>query len=181
MLAACKEENAETQQQLPRENQTVVGEQKEPSGKDPLENLRERAVREDDKAGRIAATLIPLREAFAKAEKEGGGTLWKNVQIEMAEDCILHLFNQARGNEEIRVDLTRLNINGFSLIADRAEGEYPGLRIRTIGGQAAVEIYRNGKLAESLEALEIYMPERKHIEQITPIMVQLLRICYDLQ
>ncbi len=149
------------------------------SGKELLDSLRRQAVREDDKAGRIALSLKPIREEFAKSEQVMPEL--KDVKVEVGEDCILHLYNHAQGEEETRVDLLKLDLNGFNLIPDFTQEDRPGLRIRTINGEAAVEIYRDGQLVDSRESLEIYMAERKNIERIVPVMVQLLRICRDLQ
>ncbi len=180
VFAACESESVRDQavEDLAASGETKQQAGQTLSGKDLLDSLRQQAVREDDKAGRIAMSLKPLREEFAKSEKVMPDL--KQVRLEVGEDCILHLYNEAHGKEEIRVDLLKLDLNGFSLIPDFTQEDWPGLRIRTVNGEAAVEVYRDGKLVESRESLEIYMAERKNIERITPVMVQLLRICRDL-
>ena len=159
--------------------QTEEENAEELTGKDLMQDLREQAVGEDDKLGRIEQALKPLREEYAKSEKVLSSL--KDVKVEMGEDCVLHIYNHARGEEEVRVNVLKLDVDGgFSLIADMNPGDLPGLRIRTIGGESAVEFYRDGQLTGSQEALEIYMAERANIERITPALVQLLRVCRDL-
>ncbi|HHJ50488.1 MAG TPA: hypothetical protein ENJ88_06230 [Phaeodactylibacter sp.] len=159
--------------------QTQEENTEELTGKDLLQSLREQAVAEDDKPGRIEQALKPIREEYAKSEKVLASL--KDVKVEMGEDCILHIYNHARGREEVRVDALKLDVEGgFSLIPDLNPGDLPGLRIRTIGGESAVEFYRDGKLTGTQDALEIYMAERSNIERITPALVQLLRVCRDL-
>lgn len=105
----------------------------------------------------------------------------KDVSVEIGADCVLTISNKAYGDEVTRVNLQALDPNGFGLIPDLNEGDFPGLRIRTLEAKPAVELLKNGALVTTRSELVIYLANRPAIERITPYMLQALNICQGVQ
>lgn len=164
-------------------------EQKEPAGpgdgdstltgKELIDRLESQAVEESDIGGRLLATVVVLQEEFSKSEKLMPGL--KEVEVKIGADCILTISNRAFGKETTSVNLKDLDPNGFSLIPDLNEGDFPGLRIQTKGGAPAVEVLKNGVLSSKKTELVLYLANRPAIERITPYMLQALNICQGMQ
>ncbi|MBK7407703.1 MAG: hypothetical protein IPJ40_06235 [Saprospirales bacterium] len=105
-----------------------------------LEQLRAQAVDENDIYGRLRATVSILQDEFSRSEAAMPGL--KKVSVEIDANCLLTISNKAFGDEMTRVNLQALDPNGFSLIPDLNEGDFPGLRVRTLGGKPAVELLK---------------------------------------
>ena len=155
---------------------------KEPAtqtGKELIEQLEAQAVDESDIQGRVQITVEVLREEYAKSDAAMEGL--KKVEVEIDANCVLTISNKAYGNEITRVNLKDLDPDGFGLIPDLNEGDFPGLRIMTKGGSQAVEILKDGTVINKKAELVIYLANRPAIERITPYMLQALNICQGVQ
>ena len=149
------------------------------TGQELIDRLAAEAVDENDIQGRLQATVVVLQEEFAKSEKLMSGL--KNVKVDIGADCVLTITNNAFGKETTRVSLKDLDPKGFSLIPDLTEGDFPGLRIQTLGGATAVEVLKDGAVINKKPELVLYMANRPAIERITPYMLQALNICHGVQ
>lgn len=148
------------------------------TGQQIIDQLKAKAVDESDISGRLQATVTVLQEEYTRSEAVMKGL--KKVKVEVNGDCVLSISNAANG-EVTRVSLKDLDRQGFSLIPDLNEGDFPGLRIQTIGLKEVVELYKGGDLALKKSELVIYLADRPAIERITPYMLQALNICQGVQ
>lgn len=144
------------------------------TGRQIIDQLKAQAVDEGDLMGRLQPTAQVLQEEFTRSEKVMKGL--KNVKVEISEDCVLSISNAATG-EVTKVSLKDLDRQGFSLIPDLNEGDFPGLRVQTTGLKEAVELYKGGDLALKKNELVIFLADRPAIERITPYILQALNIC----
>lgn len=162
--------------------ETSAANQAEPASSSevaPIDRLKSQVVDESDIYGRLRATVSVLQDEYTKSEPTMPGL--KHVSVEIGADCILTISNKAYGDEVTRVNLQALDPNGFSLIPDLNEGDFPGLRIRTMESRPAVELLKNGALVTTQPELVIYLANRPAIERITPYMLQALNICQGVQ
>ena len=137
--------------------------------------MSENALEEGDKAGRVLASIKPIQEEFTRSEADMPEL--SGVEVSIDGDCNLRITNHASGEIETRVNLNQLDSNGFSLIPDNAPGEFPGVRVASIGQEAIVEVYRNGELITRDNELVIKLVDRTAVERITPVLLQMMMIC----
>ena len=169
LIGACKQsENPPVSEETPVEDSTQ-------SGKEILDDLRDKAVSEDDLLGRLRSSLIPVQEEFARSENSMPQL--SGVEVSVDENCQLTILNKAEGEIATKVNLGQLNTEGFSLIPDMTEDEFPGVRVSTLDEAAVVEIYRNGELLQKNNELVIHLVDRPAIERITPVILQMIMIC----
>ena len=147
------------------------------SGKELLEELKAKAVDENDIEARLAGSIEPLREEYTKSAK-AMSTL-KDVAVSIDADCNLLIENSAKGKGLTKVNLKQLDTEGFGLIPDLNPEEYPGLRIKSIDEAPVVEEYLDGQLVNKNNELIIHLATRESIERITPVMLQMLYLCQD--
>jgi hypothetical protein len=168
-LSACSEEPSTTTPD------PVDQEPTEMTGKEILDSLQSVAIQEDDLSARLQASIRPIQQAFT--ESESAMPDLSEVTVEIDDNCILRIVNRANGLIETRVDLNKLNPQGFSLIRDEQEGEFPGVRIAAQNNEPVVEIYRNGELFTRDNELVIKLKDRSSIEAVTPVLLQTMLIC----
>ena len=145
------------------------------SGQEMMDQLRAQALEESDIEGRLQATVGVIQEAFSRSE--AAMPALQNVRVSIDGDCMLTIGNYPEPGAETRVSLKDLDPDGFQLIPDQQEGEFPGLRIRTLDGRPAVEVRKKGRVLQQKNELEIFMADREAIGRVTPYMVQALNIC----
>lgn len=145
------------------------------TGNELMKELRAQAVDESDIEARIQRSLEPIREAYAASEPTMDDL--KDVKINIIDDCLLQIENNARGQQVTQVAIADLDPNGFGLIPDQKDGEFPGLRIRTIDQKPAVKELLNGKEVNRNNELVIKLANRAQIEKIAPVMLQILYLC----
>ncbi|MBK6905124.1 MAG: hypothetical protein IPH04_20560 [Saprospirales bacterium] len=150
-----------------------------PKTEDPVEQLKDKAVAEGDIYGRLQASVVVLQEEFTRSESSMPGL--KQVKVAIDANCILSISNKAFGNEETRVSLRDLDPNGFGLLPDLNEGDFPGLSIRTLGGKEGVELWKDGTRVHQKTELAIHLANREAIGRITPYMLQAINICQGVQ
>jgi hypothetical protein len=148
------------------------------TGKQVIDQLKAQAVDESDILGRLQPTARVLQEEYTRSEAVMDGL--KKVKVEIGGDCVLSISNAATG-ELTKVNLKDLDRQGFSLIPDLNEGDFPGLRIQTTGLKEVVELYKGGDLVLKKNELVILLADRPAIERITPYMLQALNICQGIQ
>lgn len=148
------------------------------TGQQIIDQLKAQAVDESDILGRLQPTARVLQEEYTRSEAVMEGL--KKVKVEVGGDCVLSISNAATG-ELTRVSLKDLDRQGFSLIPDLNEGDFPGLRIQTTGLKEAVELYKGGDLVLRKNELVIFLADRPAIERVTPYMLQALNICQGVQ
>lgn len=148
------------------------------TGAEVMAELEAQSFEEDDIEGRIKNSISKAQAEFTKSEVEEKMPGLKNVKLVVDADCNLTITNEDGEGSMTKLNLADLDAKtGFSLIADMAPGEFPGLRIKTIDEKAAVEIYQGGKLVNKDNELVIFLATRQHVERITPIMLQSIQIC----
>lgn len=148
-----------------------------PVSADPMENLRAKAIPEDDIYARVSQSLVPLQEEYSKANGKVPGI--GKVTVFVDEHMTLLIKNELNNDVyETKVNLKNLQSDGkgMRLVPDLSPGDFPGLRIFTIDNKPVVETYKNGKLISTDDFWEIFLPTRENIERITPVMVQTIRI-----
>ncbi|MFZ2899750.1 MAG: hypothetical protein WA004_14075 [Saprospiraceae bacterium] len=148
------------------------------TGQQIIDQLKAQAVDESDILGRLQPTARVLQEEYTRSEAVMEGL--KKVKVEIGGDCVLSISNAATG-ELTKVNLKDLDRQGFSLIPDLNEGDFPGLRIQTTGLKETVALYKGGDLVLKKNELVIYLADRSAIERITPYMLQALNICQGVQ
>jgi hypothetical protein len=162
-------ESNESPRDAPRTDSSTV------SGREMMDQLRAQALEESDIAGRLQATVTVMQEAFSRSE--AAMPALQNVRVSIDGDCLLTIGNYPEPGAETRVSLHDLDPDGFQLIPDQQEGEFPGLRIRTLDGRSVVEVKKKGGVLQQKSELEIFMADREAIGRVTPYMVQALNIC----
>ncbi|MBR9921412.1 MAG: hypothetical protein GYB31_11285 [Bacteroidetes bacterium] len=158
-----------------QDESTEVQTETSQSGQDVLQNLREKALDENDRSGRLKASLKPIQEAFSASEAAMPDL--EGVEVSIDDDCILRIVNHANGNIETRVDLNHLDPKGFSLVPDATPDEFPGVRVQTLESAPLVEIYRNGELYTKDNEIVIKLKDRSAVERVTPVLLQTMMIC----
>ncbi|MDF1867543.1 MAG: hypothetical protein P1U70_22185 [Saprospiraceae bacterium] len=146
----------------------------------PLDELKQRAIPEEDIMGRILQGLEAIQ-----LEYDRSSTIMADlgkITVDADFDCILTIKNEKEGSiYETKVDMNDLDTQqgGFRLIPDQAPGDFPGLRISTKNDAATVRILKDGQEMTRDNQLVIYMADRTAIEKITPALLQTIRICQD--
>jgi hypothetical protein len=172
-LVACQNASSDSNDSSTTAEEQAA--QNKQSGEEILAELKEQAVSQGDFQGRLQTGINVLQQKYNDSEGQMPGI--KSVEVTIDENCMLTISNQADGGSMVKVDLHKLDKDGFSLIPDRNEGEYPGLRIRTIGDEAAVAYYEGGQLKEMKDELVIFLADRDKVGQITPAILQTVNLC----
>lgn len=175
VFAACKNEPSNSYDEA---NAQAVGQDTD-GAPASLEELKARALKEEDTYGRVKQSLVTLQNAYTQSE--GKMPNRGKVTVFLDEHLTMLIKNEYKGDVfETKVNLKNLNPEngGMKLMPDLVEGEYPGLLIFTLEGKGKVEKYKNGKLISEDNQLEIYMPGRSSIEKITPALVQALNVAH---
>lgn len=170
----CKSDTSHTDAPASGESHTSVV-----SENDLLEELKARAVDENDIQGRLQPTATVMQEEFSRSEALMPTI--EAVSVGIDANCMLTISNRANGGEVIRVDLRALDDKRLRLIPDLTEGSFPGLQIATIDDQPVVQVLKNGSVVDTRSELVIYLADRPAIERITPYIVQALHICKGVQ
>jgi len=176
IFAACNTDNSTSANGTEAK---AVGEAGEGTAGYTYENMKAKALKEEDTYGRVKQSLVTLQDAFTKSE--GKIPNRGKVTVFLDNHLTMQIKNEYKGDVyETNVNLKDLNPEngGMKLMPDLAEGEYPGLLVFTIEGKGKVEQYKNGKLISEDNQLEIYMPDRASIERITPAIVQALNVAH---
>lgn len=148
------------------------------TGRQMLDQLKAQAVDESDILGRLQPTVKVLQEEYTRSEPAMKDL--DKVKVEIDGNCVLSIYN-GKTRELTRVNLKDLDRQGFSLIPDLNEGDFPGLRIHATGMKEAVELYKGRDLVLKKTELVIFLADRPAIERITPYMLQALNICQGVQ
>ncbi len=175
-IAACNNDNSTSANGTEAK---AVGEAGEGTASYTYDNMKAKALKEEDTYGRVKQSLVTLQDAFTKSE--GKIPNRGKVTVFLDDHLTVQIKNEYKGDVyETNVNLKDLNPEngGMKLMPDLAEGENPGLLIFTIEGKGKVEKYKNGKLISEDNQLEIYMPDRESIERITPAIVQALNVAH---
>lgn len=142
-----------------------------------FEVLKENAVDESDHLGRVRATVQKIqavyRETNGKMPERG------EVTLSVDENFNLTIRNEVDGDVfKTVVNLKNLNgeAGGMMLLPDSKPGEYPGLRLLVTDGKPGVKVFKNDQLEKEERSLDIYMPERSHIETIAPAWASILNV-----
>ena len=143
-----------------------------------LAQLKREALPSDDLLGRLKQGLVRLQEGYDQAE--GRMPSVKEVEVSIDAECLLSISNKAAGGTMVQVNLKDLDTNGLSLIPDLAQGEFPGLRIKTIEQKPTVLHYQGGRLVDKGDELVIYLADRTAIESVTPAILQSIYLCQGL-
>lgn len=144
-----------------------------------LENLKENAVDESDYLGRVRATAQKIQATYQ--ETKGKMPDRGDVTLNIDDNFNLTIQNDLNGDIfKTEVNLKNLNgeEGGMMLLPDSKPGEYPGLRLLVADGKQGVKIYKNGKLEKEERYLDIYMPQRNHIEAIAPAWASILNVVH---
>jgi hypothetical protein len=162
----------------PNPETPATDEQPEPetmTGKELLDKLKAEALDPNDLAGRLNKSIVPLQEEYDKSEPLMAE--FADVKVSVDGGCTLTIENRADGIQQTKVDLSKLDVNGLSLIPDLQAGEFPGIRIKVLNDEPLVEIYQEGKLVTRNNELVIMMASRPSIERIAPVIVQMIHLC----
>lgn len=155
----------------------------EPAAQTPppnnFEELKARAIDESDHLGRVRATLAKVQKEYdqTKGQLPGRG----NVTTSIDDQFTLSIRNELGGDVlETKVGLKNLNPEngGMMLLPDNQPGERPGLRILVLEGKPGVSFFKNGKLEKEERHLDIYMPQRHHIENLAPVLSSILNVAH---
>ncbi|HFA47695.1 MAG TPA: hypothetical protein ENJ95_01610 [Bacteroidetes bacterium] len=144
-----------------------------------LEELKEKALDENDTYGRVRQSLGVLQKEFNQAQQKAKKTGKMSVIVD--EDFNLIIRNENKENVgESRVNLKDLNAanGGMRLLPDDAPGDYPGFSISVIEGRPGVEIYSNGEKVGELRELQIFLAGRESVERVVPAFVQALNVVH---
>ena len=96
--------------------------------------------------------------------------IWVNSQMD-----ILFTPDRKKGTT-VRVALNDLDPQNIHLIADEAEGEFPGIAISTYNGAQKVNSEpKKGNTSQSAEFV-VYLKDRGAIEKLAPILLQTINI-----
>lgn len=175
-LMACNQESSDSGFQKVDSNAPVV-----PANGTPLEQIKAVALEEGDIIGRTKQSFIALQEEYKKASGKVPGIGEVNVFVD--DNFTLMIENKADGHVyQTKVNLKDLESEqgGLSLIPDDGQKiKFPGLKLNTKGGKAAVEHLKDGKLVKTESFLEIYLADRPSIEKVTPAILQGINIAND--
>lgn len=171
LMAACANDPKEPTSESASENGLI-------SGADLIQQLRDKAIDENDWIGRLESSIQPIQEEFTASDAAMEEI--KNVTVRVDEACNLVITNFAAGKVETRVNLLNLDRNNLKLIADNNPGEFPGIRVFTKGEQDLVETWQDDKLVGKSNELVIKMASRQSIERIAPVVIQTIYICQEM-
>jgi len=178
IFAECKNETSNTAN-AGESNVQAVGAADTSSSTYSYEELKAKALREEDTYGRVKQSLVTLQDAYTKSE--GKIPNRGKVTVFLDEHLTMQIKNEYKGDVyETKVNLTDLNAEngGMKLLPGLAPGDFPGLLVFTLEGKGKVEQYKNGKLISEDNQLEIYMPGRASIERLTPALVQAINVAH---
>ncbi|RMG85023.1 MAG: hypothetical protein D6714_06790 [Bacteroidetes bacterium] len=148
--------------------------------KTPLDELRERAIPEEDIMSRIEQGLAVIQGEFDRSAPKMPDL--GKVTIDHDLDCNLIIRNEKDGNVyETRVNMNDLETGqgGFRLDPDFEPDDFPGLIVSTKNDAPKVHLFKNGKETTTDNELKIYLVDRPAIEKIAPALLQTIRICQD--
>lgn len=174
-LIACKNESKDSFQNVEANAAEV------PANASPMEQIKAVALEEGDIIGRTKQSFIALQEEYKKASGKVPGIGEVNVFVD--DNFTLMIENKADGHVyQTKVNLKDLESEqgGLSLIPDDGQKiKFPGLKLNTKGGKAAVEHLKDGKQVKTENFLEIYLADRPSIEKVTPAILQGINIAND--
>lgn len=145
----------------------------EKTGRDLFNELKAQAVDANDVQGRLKASANKIQPILrASAERVPA---FEQATAVIEEESTLRLTTQENGaKKEYLVDLRTFDSERIGLIADQSPEDLPGIRLRTIDGTKSVKEYVDGKLTKETDELVIYLATRKDIENLTPVLVQMI-------
>lgn len=172
-FSACQSDSKPTEN-----NPEPAAAEKQDQASKTIEDLRASALSEEDVFGRVEQSLVALQNEYRNAEGKVPGV--GKVTVFLDEHLTLLLKNELPNETiETKVNLRHLNPNnGMTLVPDLEPGQFPGLKIAVLDGMPGVTVTKNGELESEERALEIYLPERVNIENITAPLTQALNIAH---
>lgn len=167
-FVACDPEK--TDNSTTREDQTTGTEEPaEKTGQDLFNELKAQAVDANDILARLsnsAAKMEPILQGSAERVPD-----FKNAKVTVEKESTLRL---KTASKEYVVDMRTFDSDRIGLIPDETADDLPGVRLRTIDGTKSVQVFENGSLQEETDELVIYLATRKDIENLTPVLVQMI-------
>ncbi len=173
-ILSCKNEpstSENTRPVAPTDSQPATG---------GLENLKARALDEDDIFGRVNHSLGVLQKEFQVSNQANPDMGKMNVFVD--EKFTLLMRNEVNGDVfDTKVNLKNLNPENGSLrlIPDVELDDLPGFAVSVIDGKEGVERTKNGEIIASNEReLKIFMATRENVEKVVPAFVQALNVVH---
>ena len=168
-FVACNSENTDNSTTEEDQNTATEEVSEQKSGQDLFNELKAKAVDVNDVAGRLAnsaAKMEPILLGSAERVPD-----FNTVKVSIEEESTMRL---KTASKEYVVDMRTFDPERIGLIPDQTADDLPGVRLRTIDGTKSVQVYEKGTLKEEQDELVIYLATRKDIENLTPILVQMI-------
>lgn len=171
VISACGNEVPEVKNPVPVGDQTEVGTE----SATPVENLKTKAVDQNDFHGQAKSSLAFLQEELNKATGKVPGIGKTTVLLD--DNLTMIVRNELDGKiEETKANLKSLNADPKSLevFPEGVKGEYPGFRMFVQKGKPQVEVTVNGKTNRQ-DYLEFFLAERSSVERVLSGLMQAVR------
>lgn len=171
LISACGSEVPEVKNPVPVGDQTEVGTE----SATPVDNLKTKAVDQNDFHGQAKSSLAFLQEELNKATGKVPGI--GKITVLLDDNLTMIVRNELDGKiEETKANLKSLNADPKSLevFPEGVKGEYPGFRMFIQKGKPEVEVTVNGK-TKSQDYLEFFLSERSSVERVLSGLMQAVR------
>ena len=175
LFAACGNDAPTTK------NAVEVGEkewQKSESGK-PSDDLAINAIPDADVLGKVKWALTTLQEEYKKAEGVVPNT--GKVTVLIDENLLMIVKNEYGGKVyETRASLKSLDpvAGNMGVILDEVPGDFPGLKVPVLAGQAKVVKMENGSVKSQEDHFEIILSDRQGVERVAGAMLLALQAAH---
>ncbi|MEM1219828.1 MAG: hypothetical protein AAGH79_12995 [Bacteroidota bacterium] len=168
-LLACDTESADNSNTAADQEGTTTEEPAQKTGEDLFNELKAKAVDVNDVKARLANSAAKMEPILrGSAERVPA---FKNAKVSMEKESTLRLKTDTK---EYVVDMRTFDSERIGLIPDQTAEDLPGVRLRTIDDTKSVQVYENGTLLEETNELVVFLATRKDVENLTPILVQMI-------
>lgn len=171
LLAACETDSTKDAADTPR-TQTQI-----------MDELKSSSVDETNILARVTRGMDKLMDEYKLAAETIDG--FDNPSYTVDAKCNVVFSYEERGTKYAK----HFNIGDLehrdgrmTLEADNGEDiKFPGFRVATANGDAAVQVYKDGKEYQKDNEWYVVLGNRKSVENAAPNMVNLINICQQVR
>ena len=161
LILSCKRENPSVANAQPVGDKNWVTTE---AGK-KSDELKANAASEADVKGMMSKALQTLQSGYTASKGKVPGV--DNVTVLLDDNMNLLIENKSgltTTTTQVNLKSLDTDFKHIEILSDAQGHEFPGFRIKTLPGQAKVEILKNGSKSKEMDYFEVILAERMDVQ-----------------